>query len=89
MTATAEALSYTESEIRSYLPSGWGIVRGALGRREARTGRWSIDVYDGADNVWKIEVEADAAAGRRLEALATAIDRIQRRGLGRKSILLG
>jgi len=90
MSATAEALAYTESEIRSFLPSGWGIVRGAAGRTDPRTGRWSIDVYDSADAVWTVAVEpADAARGGRLEALRVVVDRIQRKGLGRKSVLLG
>ncbi|KAB2967187.1 MAG: hypothetical protein F9K18_04575 [Thermoanaerobaculia bacterium] len=89
MSAIAEALSYTETEIRSFLPSGWGIVRGAAGRLDPRSGRWSIEVYDSADNVWSIHVEPDAARGGRLEALRAVIDRIQRKGLGRKSVLLG
>lgn len=89
MSATAGSISYTETEIRSFLPSGWGIVRGAVGRRDSRTGSWAIEVFDGADNAWTIEVEAGAASGGRLEALAAAIDRIQRKGLGRKSVLLG
>jgi hypothetical protein len=89
MSATAGPPTYTEAEVRSFLPSGWGIVRGSVGRSDSRTGRWAIEVYDGADNAWTIEVEASAASGDRLQALATAIDRIQRKGLGRKSVLLG
>lgn len=90
MSATAEALFYTEAEIHSFLPSGWGIVRGSTGRLDPRTGRWSIDVYDGADSAWTLEVEPeDAAHGGRLEALSAVIDRVQRKGLGRKSVLLG
>ena len=58
---------YTELEIRSYLPSGWGIHDARSGRWDAKEASWGVDVYDGADNVWKLEVAgADAAkAGRR------------------------
>ena len=90
MSATASPLLYTEIEIRSFLPSGWVIVPGGAGKWDPRSGRFSVQVYDGADNTWEIAVETDAAgkAGR-LEALRAAVDRVQRKGLGRKSELLG
>lgn len=90
MSTVASPLAYTEIEIRSYLPSGWGIARGGGGRWDPRSGRFSVQVYDGADNTWEIAVDA-AQAGKagRLEALRAAIDRVQRKGLGRKSVMLG
>lgn len=81
---------YTETEIRSLLPSGWGIVPGAAGRWDAGAGSWSIDLFDGADQVWKIEVDAaDAGKAGRLEALDAVIRKLERKALGRKSVISG
>lgn len=88
MPAKAAPLSYTDVEVRSCLPSGWGIVPGATGNRSSSDGIWKLAVYDGADNVWTLEVRAADAADR-LEALRASIDRIQRKGLGRKSVISG
>jgi len=88
MTAKAVPLSYTDIEVRSCLPSGWGIVPGASGRWSPADGIWQLPVYDGADNVWTIEVRAADAADR-MAALRASIGRIQRRGLGRKSVISG
>lgn len=88
MTASQATPLFTATEIRSYLPSGWGIPPGTQGQVDARTGRWSLDVYDGADNTWRIEVDARSGADR-LEALRAAIDQVQRKGLGRKSMWIG
>jgi len=81
---------YTDLEIRSYLPTGWGIHGDGGGRWDARAASWGVDVYDGADNVWKLQVAAsDAAKAGRLEALKASIDKIQRKSLGRKSVITG
>lgn len=90
MSDHAKPVVYTDVEVRSYLPSGWGIQGPRSGRWETKAQRWAIDVYDGADNVWTIEVTAsDAAKAGRLEALRATIDRIQRKALGRKSVITG
>lgn len=90
MSAPSRPLSYTELEIRSYLPSGWGIPPGSSGGWNAEQNRWSIEVYDGADNLWTVAVAgADADEGERIGALKAAIDRLTRKQLGRKSILSG
>jgi hypothetical protein len=88
MSAKPAPLSYTEIEVRSYLPSGWGIVPGERGRWSAADGSWKLPVYDGADNVWTIEVRGADAADR-MAALQASIQKIQRKGLGRKSIISG
>jgi hypothetical protein len=88
MPANVSPLSYTDIEVRSYLPSGWGIVQGSTGRFTSADGVWKLPVYDGADNVWTIEVRAADAADR-MKALQASIDRIQRKGLGRKSVISG
>jgi hypothetical protein len=88
MAAKSAPLSFTDVEVRSYLPSGWGIVPGERGRWSAAEGTWSLPVYDGADNVWTIVVRG-ADADDRLGALRASIEKIQRKGLGRKSIISG
>ena len=89
VSATTPRVSYSEVEIRSYLPSGWGIVPGASGHWDAARGAWSIDVYDGADNTWTVTVPGEAAAKDRLGAFNAEIARLQRKQLGRKSVLTG
>lgn len=90
MTSPSPRLSYTDVELRSYLPSGWGIVPGAVGSWSAERSAWQIEVYDGADNTWTISVTAaEAAQTDRFAALRAAIDRLQRKSLGRKSVLTG
>lgn len=89
MSATPSRVRYSEVEIRSYLPSGWGIVPDATGRWDAAGGIWSIDIFDGADNVWTVRVPGVAADGDRLGAFRAEISRIERKALGRKSILTG
>lgn len=83
-------LLYTETEIRGCLPSGWGIVPEAGGRWDAKKGFWTIEVYDGADNTWRLEVpHASASKDGRLAALQAAVGRLERSALGRKSIFSG
>jgi len=90
MATTLSPLTYTEIEVRSYLPSGWGIVAGQAGRWDAAQGRWSIEIYDGADNTWTIAIGGEEAARTgRLDALREGIDRLTRKSLGRKSIISG
>ena len=90
MSATARPLAYTDVEIRSYLPSGWGILPGGARGWDAGQSRWAIEVYDGADTSWTIAVAGDDAAKQgRLEALKAAIDRLTRKQLGRKSVITG
>lgn len=90
MSTATRPLSYTEIEIRSYLPSGWGIVPGGAGGWDAGARRWAVEVYDGADTTWTIAVAGDDAASQgRLEALKAAIDRLTRKSLGRKSVISG
>jgi len=83
-------LLYTATEVKSFLPSGWGLLGGGSGRWDAEKNGWSIEVYDGADNAWTIEVRSEEARGdQRLPALKRAIDRIAVKSLGRKSVLTG
>jgi len=90
MTATNHPIVFTDIEVRSYLPSGWSLRPGSSGRWDAASGQWAVAVLDGADNEWKVTVDARSAArAGRLEALRASIDRLQRKALGRKSVLTG
>lgn len=90
MTAPRSIVAYTETEIRSFLPSGWGLLPDCAGRWDNDERRWTITVRDGADNSWEIFVDAAATTGSgRLAALQSSIERIIRKALGRKSVISG
>ena len=75
-------LTYTDIELRSYLPSGWGILTGAAGLWDRAAATWKIDVYDSADNVWSLAVASrDAESAGRLPALKQSVDKLYRRAL--------
>lgn len=77
-----EPLSYTETEVRSYLPSGWELGPSA-GAWDARKRLWKATLIDNVDFDWPLEVSADAASSLgRLEALRRAVDRVFRERLG-------
>jgi hypothetical protein len=90
MPEATRPIAYTEVEIRSHLPSGWGIAAGTCGRWDARRGAWTLAVHDVAANVWTVAVSAgEAAQHGRLGALAAKIRELERTALGRKSVLTG
>ncbi|NLN10507.1 MAG: hypothetical protein GX178_02715, partial [Acidobacteria bacterium] len=51
---STERLSYLPIEIRSYLPTGWGLVAGTEPRWDERKETWTAAVYDLADNEWTV-----------------------------------
>ena len=81
MSEAPNRLSYTEIELRSYLPSGWGIRSGSVGSWDAAKGAWKIEVYDSADNHWPLIVDGRKAANGRLEALRKSVDELYRKAL--------
>jgi hypothetical protein len=82
-TTTNPPLSYTETEIRSYLPTGWDLIGDPEGTWDPKKKVWSARVIDGVDFDWPLEVEADDAGKLgRLEALRVAFDRLVRERLG-------
>jgi hypothetical protein len=86
MKTTNDTLSYTETEIRSYLPSGWNLTEDGVGSFDAKKKVWRMMVIDNVDFDWEVEVKADnASKNGRLEALREAIDRVHRERLGRRS----
>ena len=83
MITTNVPLSYTETEIRSFLPTGWDLTGNPEGSWDPKKKVWSARVVDGVDFDWPLEVEAGAARKvGRLEALRKALDRLYRERLG-------
>jgi hypothetical protein len=75
-------LSYTETEIRSFLPTGWNLT-GDAGAWDAKKNVWKMTVLDGVELDWPVVVKADDASSQgRLEALRLAFDRVYRERLG-------
>lgn len=81
-------LTYSLVEIHSYLPAGWNLMDAdEPGRWDARRESWIVEVHDGADMPWSVEVRAaDAARAGRLEALRVAMDLVYRTGVGKDGI---
>jgi hypothetical protein len=82
MSRATSRLTYTDIELRSYLPSGWGIRAGSAGSWDAAKGAWKIEVYDSADNHWPLVVDGkNASSLGRLEALQKSVDELYRKAL--------
>lgn len=81
MSTANRPLTYTEIELNGYLPSGWGIRKGSVGRWDAAKGAWKIEVYDPADNSWPLVVEGKKVGDDRLEALRKSVDELYRKAL--------
>jgi len=80
---TDEPLRYTESEVRSFLPTGWDLVGEPEGRWDDRKRTWRATIIDNVDFDWPVTVGADEAQQLgRLEALRRAFDRVYRERLG-------
>lgn len=80
---TNEPLIYTETEIRSYLPTGWALAGKGHGGWNAKKRVWETSVLDNVDFDWPVVVKADDAGAKgRLEALRLAMDKVFRERLG-------
>jgi hypothetical protein len=83
MKRTDEPLRYTETEIRSFLPTGWDLIGDREGAWDPKKKIWRATVIDNVDFDWPVEIEADDADELgRLEALRQAFDRLDRERLG-------
>jgi hypothetical protein len=82
-------LTYSEEELRSYLPLGWEYT-GASDWDEKR-GVLTLTILDDVDFDWPVHVSAKEAADEagRLGALRNAIDRVYRDRLGKHTRGLG
>jgi hypothetical protein len=80
---TNETLSYTETEIRSYLPTGWNLADDEPGAWDPKKKVWQTTVLDNVDFDWPVVVKpGDASSLGRIEALRQAFDRVYRERLG-------
>jgi len=80
---TNEPLNYTETEIKSYLPTGWSLTCEGAGNWDARKKVWQLRVLDGVDFDWPVVVTPDDAGSLgRLEALRRALGAVFRDRLG-------
>jgi hypothetical protein len=80
---TNETLSYTETEIRSYLPTGWNLADDEPGAWDPKKKVWQTTVLDNVDFDWPVVVKpGDASSLGRIEALRQAFDRVFRERLG-------
>lgn len=76
-------LYYTETEVKSYLPTGWSLTRDGAGKWDAKKGVWQLRVLDGVDFDWPVVVKSDDASSLgRLEALGRALNEVFRERLG-------
>lgn len=83
MKTTNDAIIYTETEVRSFLPTGWGLAGSPAGTWDAKKKVWRATVIDNVDFDWPVEVKAnDASSLGRMEALRRAMDRVYRERLG-------
>ena len=89
MSILTAPVTYTEAEVRSYLPNGWHLQWNG-GSWDPATSSWTTQISDGVDFDWRVAVSVvDAAKHGRIEALRLAIDLVFRerftkntRGLG-------
>ena len=80
---TNETLSYTESEVRSYLPSGWNLTDDGPGAWDSKKNVWRTTILDNVEFDYPVIVKAaDAQSLGRIEALRRAFDRVYRERLG-------
>jgi hypothetical protein len=80
---TNEPLSYTETEVRSYLPSGWNLTDDGPGAWDAKKEVWRTTILDNVEYDYPVVVKpADVKSLGRIEALRQAFDRVYRERLG-------
>ena len=78
-----EPLSYTESDVRTYLPTGWNLAGDGPGAWDAKKNVWRTTVLDNVEFDYPVVVKpADAQSHGRMEALRQAFDRVYRERLG-------
>ncbi len=83
MKTTNDAIIYTETEVRSFLPTGWGLAGSPEGIWDAKKKLWRATVIDNVEFDWPLEVKAaEASSLGRIEALRVAMDRVFRERLG-------
>lgn len=82
--------SYTDDELRSYLPTGWTLDDDPAGSWEPKKKVWSIGILDTTDMRWEVEVpEKSVDESGRLNALKASFDDLFVDRLGRRTRGLG
>jgi hypothetical protein len=83
MKTTNDAIIYTETEVRSFLPTGWDLAGSPEGSWDAKKKTWRATVVDNVEFDWPVEVKAaEASSLGRIEALRVAMNRVFRERLG-------
>jgi hypothetical protein len=83
MRASEQPLTYTETEVRSFLPTGWNLIGAPEGTWDPKKKTWNARVIDNVDFDWPVVIKADDASSLgRIEALRKALDRVYRERLG-------
>lgn len=78
-----QPLSYTDTEIRSFLPTGWDIVGDGKGTWDSKKRTWQVSVLDNVEFDWPVVVKADDVTSLgRMEALRRAMNAVYRERLG-------
>jgi hypothetical protein len=81
-------LTYTDEELRSYLPLGWDYT--GESNWDDKRGVLTLVVLDGVDFDWPVHVSRkEAETAGRLGALEKAMDRVFRDRLGKHTRGLG
>lgn len=83
-----DRLTYTDEELRSFLPLGWDYT--GESHWDEKRGVLTLTVLDGVDFDWPVRVSAREAKDEgRLGALRNAMDRVFRDRLGKHTRGLG
>lgn len=83
MKKTIDVPKYTETEVRSFLPTGWDLIGAPEGTWDSKKKAWTAQVLDNVEFDWPLVVKSDDASKLgRLEALRQAMDKVYRERLG-------
>jgi hypothetical protein len=78
-----EIPEYTETEVRSVLPTGWNFVGAPEGTWDPKKKAWTTQVLDNVEFDWPVVVKGDDVSKLgRMEALRQSMDRVYRERLG-------
>jgi hypothetical protein len=84
-----QRITYSDEEVRSFLPSGWALADrstgedGTAGEWDAKKRAWKIGVIDNVEFEYPVVVKAaELSDGGRIEALKRAMNRVFRERLG-------
>lgn len=83
MKKTIDVPEYTETEVRSVLPTGWDLIGSPEGTWDPKKKVWTARVLDNVEFDWPVVVKGDDVSKLgRLEALRQAMNKVFRERLG-------